>query len=175
MGPSRVQTQGLNELVRALKGPAFRDVNKELRQFSRMIATDLAPLVADAVRASGAPQAAAVATTVRPHSDRVPVVVVGKTNPRFGTGFRHKGEDSGRIKKRRGALARGVVAGGLGGKRTTPAHEDYYHIPRDPSWGELGRRLRSGGIITAEACDLYLRGYLGILRAHGFDVHRGKE
>lgn len=175
MGTARVQTQGLNELVRALKGPAFRDVNRELRTFARQIATDLTPLVADAVRASGAPQAAAVATTVRPHSDRVPVIVVGKTNPRFATGFRHKGEDSGRIRLRRGALARGVVAGPAGGKRSTPAAENYYQISRDPSWGELGRRLRTGGILTEAAADLYLRGYLGILRAHGFDVTKGRR
>lgn len=165
----------MNELVRALKGPAFRDVNKELRVFARQIATDLTPMVADAVRASGAPQAAAMATTVRPHSDRVPVVVVGKTNPRFGSGFRHKGEDAGRIRARRGALARGVVAGPKGGKRSTPANENYYRIPRDESWGELGRRLRTGGIITEQVCDLYLRGYLGILRAHGFDVSKGRR
>lgn len=175
MGTVRVETQGLNELVRALRGPAFRDVNKELRAFSRLIAADIAPMVADAVRASGAPQAAALATTVRPHSDRVPVVVVGKTNPRFGSGFGHKGEDAGRRRLRRGSLARGVVAGGLGGKRSTPAAENYYRIPRDPSWGELGRRLRTGGIITEKCADLYLRGYLGILRAHGFDVTKGRR
>lgn len=173
MADTGVSVGGLTALTRALKGPAFKDVNRELRQFSRLIAQDIAPLVADAVRASGAPQAAAMAATVRPHSDRVPVVVVGKVNPRFGSGFGHKGESAAQRRMRRGSLARGVVAGGLGGRRDTATAENYYRIPRSNSWGELGRRLASGGIITQAGADLYLRGYLGILKAHGFDVHKG--
>ena len=174
MDGTGVNVDGLRELVAALRGPAFRDVNRELRQFSRLIAADIAPLVADAVRASPAPQAAAMAATVRPHSDRVPVVVVGKVNPRFNSGFGHKGESAAQRRMRRGSLARGVVAGPLGGRRDTPAHENYYRIPRSASWGELGRRLRSGGIITQTGADLYLRGYLSILKAHGFDVLKGR-
>lgn len=159
--------QGLKELVQALKGPAFKDVNKELRAGARLIAADIAPRVAKAVAASGAPQAAAMSKTVRPHSDRVPVVVVGKTNPRFRSGFARRGSDS---RRRRGALALGVVSGPAGGKRSTRANENYYRIRRDPSWGPLGAAL--AGPILADVEVAYLKLYIGVLKAHGLDASR---
>ena len=167
----RVEASGVRELTSALKGPAFKDVNRQLRKAARGIASDLlVPMVRDAVAASGAPQAAAMADTVRPHSDRVPVVVVGKVNPRFASGFTRRGGTAAQSKARRGSLARGVVAGPLGGRRDTGADENYYRIPRDPSWGALGRALADGGPIAEAGAARYLAEYLRILRAEGFDV-----
>ena len=122
-----------------------------------MIAADLVPTVSAAVAASGAPQAHAMSRTVRPHSDRVPVVVVGKVNPRFSTPFR-----GGDTRRRRGAMALGVVAGPAG-------RVNYYKIGRDPSWGPLGDALQ-GGPIMDHAADLYLRLFMAELRAHGFEA-----
>ena len=160
-----VEVTGLRPLVQVLKGPAFRDINKELRQHSKVIAADIAPLVSAAVARSGAPQSAAMAATVRPHSDRVPVVVVGKVNPRFSSRFTRPGSDS---KRRRGAMALGVVSGPRGGKRSTRAHENYYHRPRDPSWGSLGKAMQ--GPIMRQAEITYLRLYIATLKAHGLDA-----
>jgi hypothetical protein len=144
---ANVEVTGLRPLVRELKGPMFRQVNAELRAHSKQIARDLTPHVAAAVRKSPAPQASAVAATVRPHSDRVPVVVVGNVNPRFRSG---------------------VVYGPLGGRRDTRAHENYYKIGRDGGGGHLGRALAESGAIFEVAADLYLRAFLATMRAHGF-------
>lgn len=163
--PTAVDVQGLQPLIRELKGPMLRDVNRELRSAAGLIARDLVPHVATAVRASGAPQAAAVAGTVRAHSDRVPVVVVGKTNPKLRN-FRRKGQSAQESKQRRGAIAHGVVYGPKGGKKSTPASENYYRIGRDESGGPLGRALQ--GPIMDEACDVYLKVYASVLRHHGF-------
>jgi hypothetical protein len=163
MSDARVEVTGLTGLVRELKGPLFKDLNRELRQFSKLIAADLVPHVEQAVRASAAPQAQALARTVRVHSDRVPVVVVGKVNPKFKSS-RFKG---GNTKRRRGALAHGVVYGPLGGRRDTKAHEDYYHIPRDESGGPLGRSVRTGPVWD-EACAAYLKYFEAAARHHGF-------
>ena len=171
----RVDVDGLADLTRALRGPAFKDVNRQLRASSRAIAAEvLLPLVRQAVAASGAPQAGAMADTVRVHSDRVPVVVVGKVNPRFTSGFRRGkggGDGSARASKmRRGSLARGVVMGPLGGRRDTPATENYYRIGRDPSGGALGRALRDGGTVAEAGTARYLAEYVRVLRGAGFDV-----
>jgi hypothetical protein len=162
MSEARVQITGLQPLVRQLRGPAFRDVNRELRAVSKLIATDLLPEVRAAVAASGAPQAAAMAATTRVHSDRVPVVAVGKVNPKFTTKFR-----GGDTKRRRGSLAHGVVYGPLGGKKTTPAHENYYRVGRDPSGGALGASMRTGPIYD-RACEAYLKQWLAVMKHHGF-------
>lgn len=162
--PQAVKVAGLAELVKVLRGPAFKDVNKELRQHARLIANDLVPAVAAAVAQSGAPQAAAMARTVRPHSDRVPVVVVGKTNPSFRSGFGRRGNS----RARRGQLALGVVAGPAGGRRATRPSENYYRIGRDRSWGPLGRALH--GPILRDAEIAYLRLYIATLKAHGLDA-----
>lgn len=160
--------QGLKGYVTALKGPLFRDVNQALRFEARDIADAIVPAVADAVRASAAPQADAMSRTIRTHNDRVPVVVVGKTNPRFKNHkFARRGSDS---RRRRGAMALGVIAGPLGGRRDTKAHENYYKIPRDPTWGPLGAMIR--GPIMRQVEIEYLRAYLRILKAHGFDTGR---
>lgn len=168
MATARVKITGLDQLVRELKGPAFRDVNRELRQHARTIAQDLIPEVAAATRASGAPQADKMAATWRVHSDRVPVVALGKVNPRFDSGFTHKGESAAARRRRRGSLAHGVTYGPKGGKRSTAAAENYYRIGRDASGGPLGAALAGGGPIFTQVCALYLRAYLATLRAHGF-------
>lgn len=165
MANTPVTVTGLQPLIRELKGPMLGDVNRELRASAGLIARDLVPHVADAIRGSGAPQAAAMAGTVRAHSDRVPVIVVGKTNPKLRN-FRRKGQTAQQSKLRRGALAHGVVYGPKGGKRTTTAQENYYRIGRDDTGGPLGRALK--GPIMDEACDVYLRCYASILRHHGF-------
>jgi hypothetical protein len=159
-----VEVTGLTGLVRELKGPLFKDLNRELRQFSKLIAADLVPHVEAAVRQSGAPQADAMARTVRVHSDRVPVVVVGKVNPRF-RGSRFRG---GNTKKRRGALAHGVVYGPKGGRKDTPADENYYAPQRrDDSGGALGRSVKSGPIWD-EATAAYLKYFQAAATHHGF-------
>lgn len=159
-----IEITGLQPLVRQLKGRAFADVNKELRAVSKLIASELLPEVRAAVAASGAPQARAMAATVRVHSDRVPVVAVGKVNPKFGRS-RFRGGDT---KRRRGALAHGVVYGPLGGKRSTAAHENYYAPQsRDPSGGALGASMRTGPIYD-QACEAYLKQWLATMKHHGF-------
>lgn len=174
----RIETDGLRELTRALKGPAFKDVNRQLRSSARGIAAEvLLPLVKEAVAASPAPQAAVMAATVRVHSDRVPVVVVGKVNPRFQTGWRRgRGGGDGSAaasKRRRGSLARGVLMGPLGGRRDTPVAENYYRIGRDPSGGTLGRALADGGRIAEAGTTRYLAEYVRILKSAGFEVELG--
>ena len=165
MADVRIEVTGLTGLVKQLKGPMFADVNRELRAVSRLIASDLIPEVQAAVRRSGAPQAAAMANTVRVHSDRVPVVAVGKVNPKFSTRFTRRGSNS---KLRRGSIAHGVVYGPLGGKRATPAHENYYAPQmRDSSGGALGASMRTGPIYD-QACEAYLKQWLAIMKHHGF-------
>lgn len=162
---SGVQVSGLRQLVTALKGPAFRDVNRELRGESKRIAQEMVPLVSAAVARSAAPQARAMAATVRVHPDRVPVVAVGKVNPRFKSGFTRRGSDS---KRRRGSLAAGVVIGPLGGRRDTKTHENYYRIGRNNSWGPLGAAVRGPILDTMEV--EYLKAYIKVLTAHGFNA-----
>lgn len=153
-----------------MKGPLYKDVNGELRRFAYLIAKDMVPAVVDAVRESNAPQAAAVARTVRAHSDRVPVVVVGKTNPWSGRKWKRKSTSTRTSKLRRGSIAHGVVYGPKGGRPDTRPQENYYRIPRDESGGSLGRALR--GDILERACDAYLQVYASVMRHHGFVGHR---
>ena len=169
MSQARVKVTGLQGLVRELKGPLFKDLNRELRQYSRLIAADLVPHVQDAVRQSGAPQADALAATVRVHSDRVPVVVVGKVNPKFTRSkFMRKGETAKSRKLRRGSLAHGVVYGPKGGKRSTLVDENYYAPQRrDDSGGALGRSLKSGPLWD-QATALYLCYFEAAARRRGF-------
>lgn len=158
--PTTVEVTGLRELVAELKGPMFKNVNKELRQYSKLIATDIKPLVEQGVRESSAPQADALAKTVRVVSDRVPVVSVGRTNPPL-KGWRGKGTAAGN-KRRRGAMAHGVVYGGF-----TP---NYYVKGRDDTGGSLGKALQANGKILKEAEELYLRFYFATLKAHGWGM-----
>jgi hypothetical protein len=163
-----VRVEGLQPLVRELKGPLFRDANRELRQYATLIARDLVPEVQKAVSASNAPQARAVAGTVRAHSDRVPVVVVGKTNPWGGKKWRRRDQSAAEAKARRGSIAHGVVYGPKGGRRDTGAQENYYRIGRDDSGGPLGRALRDGGQIWDQATEVYLKMFAAVMRRHGF-------
>ena len=172
MATAAVEVEGLQPLVRVLKGPLYRDVNKELRQYATLIAKDLVPEVQRLVAASGAPQAAAVARTVRAHSDRVPVVVVGKTNPFGGKKWKRKSTTPATSKLRRGSIAHGVVYGPKGGRRDTPPNENYYRISRDDTGGALGRALQEGGPLWDQACDAYLKVYASVMRHHGFIGHR---
>ena len=95
----------------------------------------------------------------------MPVVVVGKVNPKFkGSKFTRRGQDS---KRRRGALAHGVIYGPLGGRKDTKERENYYRIPRDPSGGALGRSARSGPIWD-EATTAYLKYFEAAALHHGF-------
>lgn len=161
-----IKVTGLQPLIKELKGPLFRDVNRELRVEAKRIAVEMVPHVADAVRASDAPQAPAMANTVRAHSDRVPVVVVGKVNPRFRSGFRRRGQSAQDNKRRRGALAHGVVYGPKGGKRSTTAAENYYRIPRNSDGGAFRRVLESK--VLDRAAEAYLKAYAEVMRRHGF-------
>ena len=72
----------------------FREVNRELRAAAKPIAQSLLPEVAEAVRQSRAPQADRMAATLRVHSDRVPVVVIGKVNPKLSGFKRRRGATS---------------------------------------------------------------------------------
>lgn len=163
---SSVEVTGLRDLVAELKGPMFRDVNKELRQFSRLIANDLKPLVEQGVKASQAPQAEAMSRTVRVKSDRVPVLSVGATNPPLRK-WRGRGTAQSN-KLRRGSMAHGVVYGPKGGKPETRVDENYYRIPRNTDGGALGRALSDNGRIMREAEQAYARFYLATLKAHGW-------
>lgn len=167
-----IDVRGLDTLVRDLRGPLWRDVNKQLRSESKTIATTLVPVVSAAVAQSSAPQAAAMAGTVRVHSDRVPVVAVGKTNPRL-PGFTRRGprRDGGprqSPKMRRGSLAHGVVYGPLGGRRDTGTHENYYRTGRDTTGGPLGRALAENGPAFHRACEEYLAAFLKVMRRNGW-------
>src|SRR5574343_718517 len=174
MATPPVQTQGLTDLVAALKQVQSKEINRELRTYAKLIAQDIVPLVEGGVRSSGAPQAAAFAKTVRVHSDRVPVIVVGKVDPKFAgkRKFRHPGESTAWKKRRRGSMAAGVVNGGKGGRRSTPWAEDYYHIPRSETWGALGRALKDGGPIIDRAEELYLRFFVVATRRAGLNIER---
>jgi hypothetical protein len=170
MAAPGVHVDGLVELVRALKGPAFRNVNAELREFAPAIAEQVVPHVRLAVLLSPAPQARAMADTIRVKRDRVPVVVIGKVNPKFRSGrFTRPGSDS---KKRRGSIAHGIIYGPKGGKRNTKTDENYYRIPRDDTGGALGRTLKDGPAVRA-ASQAYLDGFMRIMDRHGFVRGRG--
>ena len=170
----RVTTKNLDANLRILRGKAFKDVNRDLRVAARAIAETIRPEVVTAVRQSRAPQAWPLAGTVRTHSDRVPVVVVGKVNPKFQTPWRRSGQSAAQSKLRRGALAHGVVYGGKGGKRSTPAQENYYKIRRDESGGPVGRSLTSSGRAMSKARGAYHKEYIKVLRRHGFTIDGGR-
>lgn len=168
MSGGRVEVRGLTSLVRELKGPAFKQINYALRQEARDIAESVRPHVALLVAMSPAPQAQALAKTVRTKPDRVPVIIVGKTNPKFGSGFRRKGESAASTKQRRGSLAHGVIYGPKGGKRATPPDENYYApLQRDDKGGAIIRSVREGAVFEI-AAEVYVAAYLDILTRHGF-------
>lgn len=167
-----VDLRGVKEIVYALKGPLFRNVNFALREESVRIAKPLAPLVSAAVAASGAPQGRDMAPTVRVIRDRTPVVAIGKTNPKLSKfsrrGARKDGRPRADVKRRRGALAHGVVYGPLGGRRTGSGGENYYRIGRDNSGGRVGRVLDYGGPVFEKACDEYLAAFFRVMESNGW-------
>ena len=162
-----VDVIGLTAWVVALKGPAFKDVNNALRSQSLEIAKRLEPEVSRAVTLSRAPQANAMSKTVRAKRDRVPVLSIGAVNPRFSKPFTRRGK--GDSKKRRGALAHGVVYGTKGGH--LKGGGDYYHIGRDNTGGPVGRYM--AGPAFDKACDAYFVAYRRILKDAGIDL-RGR-
>lgn len=169
-----LEVRGLQSLIRELRGPAFRDVNRALRGEAKQIAMELLPEVVAAVKASDAPQADAVSRTVRVHSDRVPVIVVGKINPWSGVKWRRPGQGAAESKRRRGSIAHGVVYGPKGGRRPRGqayrGAENYYRIGRDESGGPLGRAVM--GPMREKAAEAYLEAYRRVLAEHGF-LRRG--
>lgn len=168
----RADTEGLVPLLKELKGPLFREVNRELRSEAMAISLEMVAPVQDAVRQSPAPQAAKVADAARAHKDRVPVVVLGKVNPKLRgfsrRGTRKDGKPRANIKGRRAQLAHGVVYGPLGGRKATQVHENYYKRTRDPSGGALGRAMGPTGSIGKAAADQYLQAFNFVLTRHGF-------
>jgi hypothetical protein len=168
-----VKITGLAELVRELKGPLFKDVNRELRTEAKAIADTLVPVIAAAVMESPSSQAAAFAATVRAKSDRVPVVSIGgMVNPKLvgfsRRGARKDGEDRAPVKLRRGAMAHGVVYGPKGGRRDTDPDENYYGHGRDDSGGRVGRAVAATGPAFKKAEEAYLRAFFTILERHGW-------
>jgi len=163
-GGTPVEIEGLTDLVRQLKGPAFRDVNQSLRAEARGIADEIRPHVEALVAASGAPQSHAMSKTVRTKSDRVPVIIIGRVNPKFSKRFTRTNSDS---KERRGSIAHGIIYGPKGGKRSTATHENYYRKPRDDSGGSFGHAVRTGRVFDL-ACEEYLKAFLAILTHYGF-------
>jgi hypothetical protein len=162
-----IDVLGLKAWVVALKGPAFKDVNRALRAEAYQIAKSLEPEVEAAVRTSRAPQAQVMSKTVRAKSDRVPVLSIGAVNPRFSTPFTRRG--TGNSRQRRGAIAHGVVYGTKGGRR--PGGGDYYHIRRDNTGGPVGRYMLNGPAFDA-ATDAYFAAYRKILAEAGINLGR---
>lgn len=80
--------------------------NSVMRDLSYSAARRLEPVVAAGIRRSPAPQAGAVAATVRAKRDRMIVVRAGATNPRL-SGFKRSGMNS----VWRGSVAWGVAVG----------------------------------------------------------------
>jgi hypothetical protein len=163
-----VDVLGLTAWVTALKGPAFKNVNNALRSEALLIAKSLLPSVEQAVAQSQAPQAKVMVKTVRAKSDRVPVLSIGAVNPRFSTRFTRQGK--GDSKKRRGAIAHGVVYGTKGGH--LKGGGDFYRIPRNSSGGPVGRYMV--GPAFDAACDAYFVAYRRVLKEAGIDL-RGKK
>ena len=163
-----VDVLGLTAWVTALKGPAFKQVNNALRSEAYQIAQSLVPDVERAVRLSRAPQATAMAKTIRAKRDRVPLLSIGAVNPKFRSGFTRRGSTV-TSRQRRGAIAHGVVYGTKGGH--PKGGGDYYLIPRDESGGPVGRYIVNGPGFSA-ACDAYFVAYRKVLADAGIRLGR---
>lgn len=184
-GGAPVEVLGLTAWVTALKGPAFKDVNRALRAESYEIATQIVPEVEDALKLSKAPQAERFVGTVKAKSDRVPVVVIGKTNPKL-KGFSRRGpRRSGKprmdAKWRRGAMAHGIIYGPNSGSpaRVAPApsagrpRPGNYRMGRDRSGGAVMRSIESGQAFEG-ATEAYFEAYRRVLRAAGINLTKGR-
>lgn len=173
-----IEVLGLKAWVSKLKGPEFRDVNNALRNEAVKIAESLVPEVQAALKQSKAPQAPAMVDTVKPKRDRVPVLAIGAINPKFSkvkgksgrpvSGFTRRGKGALYHRKRRGAIAHGVIFGTKGGH--LKGGGDYYGIPRSESGGAFGRYVESGPLFDA-ACAAYFDAYKKVLHRHGLDLN----
>jgi len=91
-----IRESGVKETLAAFRGLP-KEANKALRQRSKELVAALVPKVQSAAMAAPTPQAALVAPTVRPASDRVPAIQAGgrsATAVVFGSEFgmnRHSG------------------------------------------------------------------------------------
>jgi hypothetical protein len=168
---------GLKAWVTKLKGPEFRDVNNALRAEAMTISQSLVPEVQKALAQSSAPQAKAMVDTVKPKRDRVPVLAVGAINPKFSkvkrggrevSAFTRRGKGAEYHRRRRGAIAHGVIFGTKGGH--LKGGGDYYKIGRSESGGAFGRYVNSGPAFD-KACEAYFTAYKKVLREHGLDLN----
>jgi hypothetical protein len=182
-GGMAVEVIGLQPLLKELRGPAFKMVNSELRDQARRIADGIVPEVRDAVGSSDMAQAAAMVRTVGSKRDRVPVVIIGATNPGLSK-FSKRGRPGANAKPRqdprwrRGALAHGVVFGPKpSGPRTSPeppnkpTHPGHYRMGRREDGGRVLQRIREGSAYRAAVRE-YEAAYKHVLRRHGFNVGR---
>lgn len=160
-----VEVVGLVELVKDLKGPLWRSTNNELRGEAMEIAKTVEPLIADVVRSSRAPQAAAFVPTVRAKRDRVPVVAIGAINPKLRK-FTRRGAGPEASRRRRGSMAHGILFGPAGGHRTAATPVNYYRIPRDE--GFLSRALAENGPVLEAATRAYLDAFQTVMERNGW-------
>jgi len=172
-----IEVLGLKAWVTKLKGPEFRDVNNALRAEAVKIAESLVPEVQKALGTSKAPQAKAMQDTVKPKRDRVPVLAIGAINPKFSkvkrggrevSAFTRRGKGAEYHRRRRGAIAHGVIFGTKGGH--LKGGGDYYGIPRSESGGSFGRYIESGPAFDA-ACEAYFNAYKKVLRQNGLNLN----
>lgn len=174
-----VEVKGLLPLLKKLNGREFRQVNSELRDQARFIADGIVPEVKRAVVLSRAPQAEDFVRTVASKRDRIPVVVIGSTNPTLTKFSRRGPRKDGRPRQtgpwRKGAMAYGIVFGPAGkGKRTAPPsasgwRNPNYKIARNESGGAVMRSIHSGPAFRAAARE-YAAAYKKVLRRNGFKV-----
>lgn len=110
-----------------------RAASRELARATRVITQDIViPALATYANASGVPIAPAMAETARAVNDRIPVVKVGKTQPKL-SGFRRT-KKAGRADL---AKIRGALAWGSEGGNPTPKHwpgKAGRAVPGRPGW-----------------------------------------
>jgi hypothetical protein len=154
-----IHYEGLDHAIRRfsdLEADLRRDATRDLRERAWPIAQDLAVEVREVIRSSSAPQARAVAETVRPKRDRVPLVRVGATIPKL-SGFR-RGSKHNRAAKV--SVAYGVEFGGAGGHRDGPGNVDLYRGGGHALTGALTR-------LTVVATETYREQLFGVMRRYG--------
>jgi hypothetical protein len=174
-----VEVRGLLPLVKELQGPVFRQVNAQLRDEARWIADQIAPEVRRALLLSNAPQAPAFVQTVRSKRDRVPVVVIGASNPKLSRFSRRGPRKDGKARIdsrwRRGAMAHGIIYGPKSGQRAAPPAAgkrrtaNVYRLGRNEDGGAVMRSIHSGPAFRG-AVAAYTTAYRRVLRQHGFRV-----
>lgn len=147
-----VRAQGLDASLKILtkaganlhgldSGAVFA-ANRQMKDAARNLAEQLArTTVVPLVRSGPAAQSTAMAATVRPKTDRMPIVRIGATNPRL-SGWRR----SANSRRWRGSLAWGIERGQF------PGSPDYYRAPRRNSGYVIGANIP---LITRRALPLY--------------------